>query len=112
MQLAGRLAATIRLSASSGEDPFAKVKNLITEMIARLQAEAQAEFTHKDYCDKEMAKTKDKKEELTAAIDLLNANLDKATSERGQLKAEIAHLQRSLVELAKMQAEMDKTRHE
>merc|ERR1712232_1293631 len=36
VQLASRLDATIRSSETSGADPFAKVKGLISEMIARL----------------------------------------------------------------------------
>merc|ERR1719214_222922 len=39
-QLASRISATIRYGTASGDDPFAKVKGLITEMIDRLMKEA------------------------------------------------------------------------
>merc|ERR1719265_3074597 len=65
-QLASRLSALYRYSASTGEDPFAKVKELITDMIAKLMKEAESEASFKAYCDEEMAKTKAKKEELSA----------------------------------------------
>merc|ERR1719327_2505378 len=63
-QLASRLNAVIRYGSKSGDDPFAKVKGLITDMIAKLMKEAEAEASEKAYCDEEMAKTKAKKEEL------------------------------------------------
>merc|ERR1719235_3059780 len=63
-QLASRLSAVIRYGAQSGDDPFAKIKGLITDMIAKLMKEAEAEASEKAYCDEEMAKTKAKKEEL------------------------------------------------
>merc|ERR1719401_1461572 len=52
-QLATRLAAVIKYGSSSGEDPFAKVKAMITDMIGKLQQEASAEASHKEYCDTE-----------------------------------------------------------
>merc|ERR1719171_2516642 len=53
-QLAARMTSAVR-SGASAEDVFSKVKGLITEMIERLLAQAQAEADKKAYCDKEMA---------------------------------------------------------
>ena len=39
--------------SSNGDDPFAKVKSLISEMITRLEEEASAVATHKTYCDRD-----------------------------------------------------------
>merc|ERR1711933_645281 len=41
-QLASRMTAAIRFGTSGGEDPFAKVKGLIENMIAKLEAELAA----------------------------------------------------------------------
>eukprot|EP00746_Dinoflagellata_sp_MGD_P072334 gnl/MRDRNA2_/MRDRNA2_29365_c0_seq2.p1 gnl/MRDRNA2_/MRDRNA2_29365_c0~~gnl/MRDRNA2_/MRDRNA2_29365_c0_seq2.p1 ORF type:complete len:705 (-),score=241.84 gnl/MRDRNA2_/MRDRNA2_29365_c0_seq2:88-2202(-) len=109
-QLASRIAATMRYSSSSGEDPFAKVKGLITEMIDRLMKEAAEEASFKAYCDKEMAETDTKKKELNADISKLTSKIDTATARSTQLKAEVKELQKELQELAKMQAEMDQAR--
>merc|ERR1719515_268754 len=60
-QLASRLAVVIRYGAKDGADPFAKVKDLISDMIVKLEKEAEAEATEKAYCDEQMAKTEAKK---------------------------------------------------
>merc|ERR1719316_28264 len=65
-QLASRIAVVVRYGGKDGADPFAKVKGLISEMITKLEKEAEAEATEKAYCDEEMAKTEAKKAELDA----------------------------------------------
>lgn len=64
--LAQRVAGAYRASQSEGEDPFVKVKALISDMIERLVKEGAEEAQHKAWCDEEMAKTK--KEEDGAGI--------------------------------------------
>merc|ERR550514_2322081 len=111
-QLASRIQTLIRYSSRSGDDPFAKVKGLIEEMIAKLMKEAEAEASHKAYCDEEMSKTKAKKEELTADIEKLTAKIDKASTKSTDLKEQVKELQKELAALAEMQAEMDKVRED
>merc|ERR1719379_287681 len=69
--LAQRVAGAYRASQAVGEDPFAKVKALISDMIERLVKEGAAEADHKAWCDEEMAKTKKKKGELEYDIEKL-----------------------------------------
>jgi hypothetical protein len=111
-QLASRLNAVMRYGATSGDDPFAKVKGLITDMITKLMNEAAAEASEKAYCDEEMAKTKAKKEELTDDIEKLTSKIDSDTAASERLKAEVKDLQKALADLADQQAEMDKVREE
>merc|ERR1719375_2878412 len=111
-QLASRVATTIKYGTATGEDPFAKVKGLINDMIAKLMKEAEAEASHKAYCDEEMAKTKAKKDELTADIEKLTSKIDVASARSADLKEEVKELQKELAELAESQAEMDKVREE
>jgi len=111
-QLANRMAAAARMGAAGGEDPFAKVKGLISDMIAQLLKEAEADAAHKAYCDKEMSETKAKKEELTDEITALTTKIDKMSADSAKLKEEVAILSKELADLAKSQAEMDKLREE
>merc|ERR1719486_1129213 len=78
-QLASRMSSAIRLGAGEA-DPFAKVKGLITDMIATLEAEAEEDASQKAYCDKEMSEATAKKDELTAESDKLSTKIaqDKA----------------------------------
>jgi len=111
-QLASRMSAAIRFGAAGGEDPFAKVKGLIENMIAKLEAEAKAEATEKAYCDEEMAKTEAKRSELMDDVSKLSAKIDQATSKSAALSADIKQLEAELAALMKSQAEMDKIRQE
>jgi chromosome segregation ATPase len=107
-QLSMRMDAAIRTS----DDPFAKVKGLIQDMIERLEKEAEADATEKAYCDKELAETKAKKDAKTTEIKKLSTKIDQMTSRSAQLKGEVAELEKGLSALAKAQAEMDKMRLE
>merc|ERR1719198_2336508 len=98
------------LRYGAGDDQFAKVKGLIRDLIERLIAQAKAEAEEKAYCDKELAETREKKENKKAEIAKLTAAIDRMTSRIAVLKKEIADLQKSLAELAASQATMDKMR--
>jgi len=111
-QLANRMAAAARMGAAAGEDPFAKVKGLISDMIESLLKAAAEDAAHKGWCDKEMSETKAKKEELTDEIAALTTKIDKMSADSAKLKEEVAILSKELEDLAKSQAEMDKLREE
>merc|ERR1719191_918695 len=80
-------------------DPFVKVRKMIKEMIMKLVEEAEADATHKGFCDAEMStnkQTRDTKtatsEELTADIEELTADISKLASEITELGSELAAL--------------------
>jgi len=111
-QLASRMDAVVRMGARAGEDPFEKVKGLITTMIEKLMKEAEEEAGKKAYCDKEMGETEKKRDDMTDEIEDLTAKIDKMTAEAKKLKDEAAVLAGELADLAKSQEEMDKVRME
>merc|ERR1719230_1620472 len=98
--------------AGNQDDVFAKVKSLIVDMIAKLEAEAKAEATEKAYCDDEMSKTEEKKSDLENVINKLSSKIDLASAKSAELKDEVKVLQAELATLAKQQAEMDSIRAE
>jgi len=111
-QLASRIAAVATYGTASGEDPFAKIKGLISDMISKLEKEAEEDATEKAYCDEEMAKTQSKKEELDSDIEALSTKIDRAASKSSGLKSDVKELQQELAALSKEQAEMDQIRSE
>jgi chromosome segregation ATPase len=111
-QLASRVSATVRFGTRNGEDPFAKVKSMIKEMVGRLEKEGAEEATHKAWCDEQMGETKQKTLELNHDIEGFTAKMDKAKSRSIKLKDEVAGLQAALADVAKSQAELDKVRRE
>merc|ERR1719414_1802981 len=111
-QLASRMASAMQFSSSTGDDPFSKVKSLIADMIDRLESEAQADASHKAYCDKEMSESNVKKDDKTAEISKLTSKIDQMTSRSAQLKEEVAGLNSALAALAKAGAEMNQMREQ
>merc|ERR1719231_1910429 len=109
-QLASRIKSV--MAYGNGDDVFAKVKGLIVDMIAKLEAEAKADATEKAYCDDEMSKTEEKKAEREAVIAKLTSKIDLASAKSAELKAEVKVLQAELAKLAKQQADMDAIRAE
>merc|ERR1719189_1215524 len=108
-QLATRMDAAMH---SGVADPFAKVKGLISDMIAKLEEAAGADATEKAFCDKELSETTAKKDEKTAEIEKLTTKIDQMSARAAKLKEEVAALQKALADLAATQLEMDKLRGE
>merc|ERR1719463_945411 len=102
----------MRAGSKAGEDPFAKVKGLISDMIEKLLKEAEADATEKAFCDKEMAETEAKQSDKEATIEKLTTQIDSMSAKSAKLKEEVAVLQKELSQIAKAQAEMDKLRAE
>jgi len=111
-QLADRMSIASSFGSSASDDPFAKIKGLINDMIETLMKEAEAEAAKKGYCDKEMSETETKKAELEDEIEGLTTKIDTKTAESKKLKEETAILSKELADLVKSQAEMDKVREE
>jgi len=107
-QLANRIKTAIRSGAAS--DPFGKVKQLIADMINKLEESASADATHKKYCDEELSESGAKKVEKNALVDKLTTSIDSMTAKSAQLKGQVAALQKALADIASAQAEMNSLR--
>merc|ERR1719181_2541338 len=95
-QLASRISAVVKYGGRNGDDRFAKVKGLISDMIVKLEKEAEAEATEKACCDEQIAKTEAKKTDLESEISKLTSKLDQAAAKSAQLKQEVKETQEEL----------------
>jgi len=111
-QLASRMGAAMRAQRRSGEDPFEKVKGLISDMIDKLEEAAGQDAKKKAWCDKETAQTSDKREDIEDEIEKMTTKIDQMTAESVKLKEEVGVLQKELGALTKYQAEADRVRAE
>merc|ERR1719291_1552172 len=111
-QLVSHLASAMRQGARVGEDPFEKVRGLITEMIAKLEKEASEDAEKKAYCDREMRDTEAKKADKSDTVEKLTTKIDQMAANSAKLKDSVATLEKELADLAATQAAMDKMRKE
>merc|ERR1719243_75475 len=83
------------------EDHFVKVRGMIKDMIAKLEADAAAEGDQKAWCDSEMEKATSKRDENIGNIEGDLAEKAKAESNIAKLKEEIQTLMEEIAELNK-----------
>jgi predicted nucleic acid-binding Zn-ribbon protein len=86
-------AAIYALAMRIEGDPFAKVKQLIKDLITRLLEEANAEVTHKGWCDTNVAENTKKRDFAQEAVDKLAARVEESSARQLQLVAGVASLE-------------------
>jgi len=107
-----RMTSAIRVGHKTGEDIFAKVKGLISQMIDTLEKEAAEDAQHKAYCDKELGENEAKESDKVSEVEGLTTKVDQGTTKSQELKQQVAQLEKALAALAQSQKDMDKLREE
>merc|ERR1719261_1296778 len=74
--------------ASKG--PFDKMKGMIGKMVFRLMAEQKDEDDHKKWCDMELTKSNDSRDDKEAKMEMLNAKIASANAAIAELTEKIA----------------------
>lgn len=100
------------LASRIADDPFAKVKKLIQELIERLLTEAANEADQKGWCDKAIADAKQKRTYAAEEIADLNVKMAKLEALSDKLGEELDELAKGIAELKASQAEAEKIRSE
>jgi len=83
------------------EDHFVKVRGLIKDLIAKLQADALAEADQKSVCDKGMAKAISDRDEAKASIEAAEGKITTYTANQKSLEAEVKDTQHQIAEAKK-----------
>lgn len=85
------------LVAQLAENPFSKVIEMIETLLERLKEEAASEAEHKEFCDEELRKNKLKRDEKTAKVAQLEAQIAEKDSQ-------VEEMAKDIVTLAEQQA--------
>lgn len=99
-QLSMRMASVARSSNSGiygGGDPFRVVKDLITDMIAKLEAANEGEEGEHKYCTEQMAATKEDINDKQEAVHKAQSKYEEALAAYKHLKRSITEISHSLV---------------
>mmetsp|Transcript_40061 Transcript_40061/g.103688 ORF Transcript_40061/g.103688 Transcript_40061/m.103688 type:complete len:699 (-) Transcript_40061:151-2247(-) len=86
------------LKISLSEDHFVKVRQIIKDLVARLESEAEGEKTQKSFCDEEMKKAVTSRDEEQGKVETLKAKITGKEADKAQLKEEIAQLSQQIAE--------------
>merc|ERR1719252_465662 len=104
-QLKSAALTTMVVKLRDAPSPFAKVKQMIEDLISRLEDEAAAEASQKEWCDKEMSETIAARDAAQREIEAKNAFLtekrtlvDSLAEDISVLSQEIADLQKAINE--------------
>merc|ERR1719409_2463501 len=93
---------TLLLKMRDAPSPFAKVKQMINDLVERLEAEADAEADQKTWCDTNMKETTASRDEAQQEIESLNALKTEKSSLVDNLSQQIADLQKALNEATEL----------
>jgi hypothetical protein len=102
----------VRIAGQMQNDPFGKIKTLISELINRLNQEAADEATHKGWCDQSIGKAQSTRENKAEAIANLNSELDMKQIAKDKLIDDIAVLTSQIEELDLTKDEFTKVRED
>lgn len=97
--------ALAQIASSAAAAPFDKIKGLIEDMIGKLMNEAQEDATHQAFCEEEMTKSKESKDELSAKVEKLQNRIDGVESKSAELTDTAKTLQGEIAEIDRAQAE-------
>merc|ERR550514_1488166 len=82
----------MNLASQMKANPFAKVVDMIKELIAKLKEEAAAEADHKAWCDQQLHDNKNKRNKKTTESEKHQAQIEEQSSQIDTMAKEIQTL--------------------
>merc|ERR1719262_121757 len=111
-QLKSIALSTLLMKLRDAPSPFAKVKQMIQDLVTRLEDEASSESDLKIWCDDNMAETNSEKAAAQKAIEGLNAKMTELKAIISQRTEEILTLSQEIADLNKALNEQTELREE
>jgi len=103
--------ASVLLKVKLG-DHFKSIRKMIQDMIEKLEKQVLAEQEQKEWCDEQMKKTKDGRQNAEGNILDASSSIDEETAKANQLQHEITELQKEIAADQKAKAEASDMRKE
>merc|ERR1719282_618726 len=110
--LKSTLLSALAAKIASSDDPFAKVKILIQELLERLLHEQGSEANQKGWCDKATSDAKQKRDYAADEIRELNGQMAEFEATRNKSAEEIDNLNQEIADLEAARAKAVKIRAE
>jgi len=98
------------LAEKIAEDPFAKVKTMIKDMIKKLYAEANTDAKKEGFCDTEVGQSKITRAKLTEQVDRLKAEVSEMETTIAMLSEDTSTLSQEIADLVASMAEATELR--
>lgn len=86
------------LKVLSAQDHFVQVRQIIKDLMAKLEADQTAEQTHKNWCDGQIAAAISSRDTAQGEVEKHKADIASKEAQKAQLKGEIAELTRQIAE--------------
>jgi len=93
--------SAVALKVSAAEDHFVKVRQIIKDLMAKLEADKMNEATQRRYCDKNMAEAITERDDTSDKLEEIKTKLSGQKALEAQLTFEIASLQQAIADNAK-----------
>jgi len=102
----------VSLAFRAASDPFAKIRSMIEEMVAKLLQEAAEEADQKAFCDKEIGDSNASETDKSQKLDTLDARLGKLSAAQAKMTGQVVELTQEVSEIDAAMTEATKMRQQ
>jgi len=106
----GSKIGSVAQTGGSAQDVFAKIKGMISDMIAKLEKEQQDEASEKAYCDEQLSDATQKEGDMMDGIKTIASKKDQKAGKSQTAKEDEKSLLADIAKIDEAQTELDKIR--